>query len=127
MKKRTGLGFVALAALLFLSSCQNMEYEAYVTVVNIGDLPMNAWVDGDGARIEAFDSLTWAVSLESKDEAVQLHLEAEPLIGDDYVDTIVVLRGDRDIVTWLAGWDLVQGAGPQRKESQVIHGPAPAK
>ncbi len=127
MKKRIWLGFVALAALLFLSSCQNVEYEAYVTVVNIGDLAMNAWVDGDGARIEAYDSLTWAVSLESRDESVQLHLEAEPVIGGDYVDTVVILRGDRDIVTWLAGWDLVQGAGPQRKESQVLHGPPPAR
>lgn len=124
MKKRIWRGCVALAVLLFLSSCQNVDYEAYVTVVNIGNMEMNAWVDGDGVLIKAYDSLTWAVPLKSKDESLQLHLEAEPVGGGDYDDTIVILRGDRDIVTWLAGWDLV-GSSAQKRESSVIHGPAP--
>ena len=126
MKNRIWLGFVALAALLFLSSCQNIEYEAYVTIVNIGNIEMYAWVDGDGASIPAYDSITWAVSLETENESVQLHLEAEPIGGGDYDDTVVILHGDRDIVTWLAGWDLVGGAKPQKKESRVLHGPPPA-
>lgn len=126
MKKRIGLGCAALAALLLLTSCQNIEYEAYVTIVNIGNIEMTAWVDGDGARIPAYDSITWAVSLETENESLQLHLEAEPIGGGDYDDAVVILHGDRDIVTWLAGWDLVGGAKAQKKESRVLHGPPPA-
>lgn len=126
MKKRMLIGLAALAALLLLNSCQKIEYEAYVTIVNIGNLPMNAWVDEEKAEIAAYDSQTWAIKLESEDESVQLHLEAEPVGGGDYDDITVILHGDRDIVTWLAGWDLVQGAKPLKKQSQVINGPAPS-
>lgn len=125
MKKKMFLGFIALAAVLFLNSCADVNYEAYVTIVNIGNLPMTAWVDGDAAAIPAFDSQTWAIPLESQDEVVQLHLEAEPVGGEDYEDITVLLHGDRDIQTWLTGWDLLQNAGPLKKESSLIHGPAP--
>ena len=124
MKKRMLIGLAALAALLLLNSCQKIEYEAYVTIANIGNLPMNAWVEGDKAEIAAYDSQTWAIKLESEDESVQLHLEAEPVGGGDYDDITVILHGDRDIVTWLAGWDLVQGAR-LKKQSSVINGPPP--
>ncbi|MBN2345044.1 MAG: hypothetical protein JXO51_01555 [Candidatus Aminicenantes bacterium] len=125
MKKRMWLGFAMLAAVLFLASCEQVEYEAYVTIVNIGNMPMTAWVDGDGADIPAYDSLTWSVPLESEDEVVQLLLEAEPAGGGDSDEIVVLLHGDRDIVTWLTGWDLAQNTGPQKKESQLLHGPAP--
>lgn len=125
MKKRMLIGLAALAALLLLNSCQKIEYEAYVTIVNIGNLPMNAWVEGEKAEIAAYDSQTWAIKLESEDENVQLHLEAEPVSGGDYDDITVILHGDRDIVTWLAGWDLVAGTA-QKKPSSLINGPAPS-
>jgi hypothetical protein len=125
MKKKIWLGLIALSALLFLASCADLKYEAYVTVVNIGNMPMTAWVDGDGAEIAALDSQTWAIALNSKDEVLQLLLEAEPS-GGGYSDEIVVnLYGDRDIVTWLTGWDLTLNAGPQKKESTLLRGPAP--
>ena len=123
MKKKIWLGLIALTALLFLSSCSDVEYEAYVTIVNIGDVPMTAWVDGDGADIPALDSQTWAIPLDSKDEVVQLLLEAEPSGGGDSDEIVVNLYGDRDIVTWLTGWVLDNGL--QKKESQLLRGPAP--
>ncbi len=126
MKKRLWL-IGALAALALLAaSCQKVVYEAYVTIVNIGNVDMTAWVDGDAARIPAYDSLTWAVSLETENESLQLHLEAEPVGGGDYDDAVVVLHGDRDIVTWLTGWDVTGGSRPQKKESRVLNGPAPS-
>ncbi len=125
MKKRLWLVGILAAAVLFLTSCAKVDYEAYVTIVNIGNMPMTAWVDGDGEMIPAYDSQTWAVSLESEDEVVQLYLEAEPYGGGDYDDTSVVLHGDRDIVTWLTGWDSMQNTGRVKKQSSVIHGPAP--
>jgi hypothetical protein len=126
MKKRMLIGLAALAALLLLNSCQKIEYEAYVTIVNIGNMPMNAWVEDDKAEIAAYDSLTWSIKLESEEENVQLHLEAEPVGGGDYDEITVILHGDRDIVTWLAGWDLVQGGKPLKKQGRVLHGPAPS-
>ena len=63
MKKRILLGFAVLTSALFLVSCVDMNYEAYVTVVNIGNMPMTAWVDGDGTDIAAYDSQTWAIPL----------------------------------------------------------------
>jgi len=126
MKKKIWLGLIALTALLFLASCADLKYEAYVTVVNIGNMPMTAWVDGDGADIAALDSQTWAIPLDSKDEVVQLLLEAEPSGGGDSDEIVVNLYGDRDIVTWLTGWDLTLNAGPQKKESSLLRGPAPS-
>ncbi len=125
MKKRLWLVSIMAAAVLFLASCAKANYEAYVTIVNIGNMPMTAWVDGDGELIAAYDSLTWAISLESEDEEVQVHLEAEPIGGGDYDDIAVVLHGDRDIVTWLAGWDQAQNARRQKKQSSLVRGPAP--
>ncbi len=127
MKKRMLIGLAALAALLLLNSCQKIEYEAYVTIVNYGNVPMTAWVEDDSAEIPAFDSQTWSIKLESEDENVQLHLEAEPLVGEGYDEIIVILHGDRDIVTWMTGWDLVQGAKPLKKQSRLIEGPPPAR
>jgi hypothetical protein len=125
MKKRIWLGFAALAALLLLTSCADLKYEAYVTVVNIGNMPMTAWVEGDSAEIAALDSQTWAIPLDSENEVVELLLEAEPTGGGDSDEIVVNLHGDRDIVTWLTGWDLVLNARPLKKESTLLHGPAP--
>jgi hypothetical protein len=125
MKKKIWLGLIALTALLFLTSCADLKYEAYVTIVNWGNMPMTAWVDGDGAEIAALDSLTWAIPLDSKDEVVQLLLEAEPSGGGSHDEIVVNLYGDRDIVTWMTGWDLILNAGPQKKESTLLRGPAP--
>jgi hypothetical protein len=126
MKKRILLGLAVLALTLVLSSCQDMTYEAYVTIVNIGNLPMNAWVEGDGAEIPAYDSQTWAVTLENKDEIRTVYLEAEPVGGGDSDEINVTLHGDRDVQTWLAGWDSVPGGQLLKKESSVVHGPAPS-
>lgn len=126
MKKKLGLGCLLVAAALLMTSCQKIDYEAYVTIVNIGNMPMTAWVDGDGADIPAYDSLTWAIPLESENEEVQLLLEAEPAGGGDSDQIVVLLHGDRDIVTWLTGWDLLQNS-PLKKESSLVRGPAPAR
>jgi len=125
MKKKIWLGLIALAAILFLTSCADQNYEAYITVVNIGNMPMTAWVDGDAAEIKAYDSQTWAIPLDSKDEMRTVYVEAEPTGGGDYDDVTINLYGDRDIQTWLTGWDMAQNAKPLKKESTVIHGPAP--
>ncbi len=125
MNKKIWLGMIVLTALLFLASCADLKYEAYVTVVNTGDVPMTAWVDGDGAEIAALDSQTWAIALNSKDEVAQILLEAEPSVGLGHDEVVVNLYGDRDIVTWLTGWVLDNGL--QKKESTLLRGPAPAK
>jgi hypothetical protein len=51
-------------------------------------------------------------------------MEAEPEGGGDSDGAVIDIYGDRDIVTWLAGWDLV-GPSAQKRASSVIHGPAP--
>jgi len=126
MKKRNlcwlALGMLILAA----NGCVEREYEAYVTIVNIGNLPMKVWMDGDQATIAAYDSETWAITLEEKNEQIEVLLEAEPLDHSDHDEIFVVLHGDRDIQTWLTGWDRVGGAGkPLKKKSQLLSGPAP--
>jgi hypothetical protein len=126
MKKRILLGLAVLALTLFLASCADMTYEAYVTVVNIGNLPMNAWVEGDGAEIAAFDSQTWAITLDNKDEARTVLVEAEPVGGGDSDEIDITLYGDRDVQTWLTGWDSALGGKPLKKQSSLLHGPAPA-
>jgi hypothetical protein len=124
MRKRIWLGIVVAALALFAASCVDIKYEAYVTVVNIGNLPMTAWADGDEAEIAAYDSQTWSVPLNSKDEVVAVLLEAEPLGGGDHDEITINLHGDRDVQTWLTGWDS-GGASPLKKQSRVISGPAP--
>jgi len=125
MLKKTLLGFAVLVLILFLGACTDLNYEAYVTIVNIGNIPMNAWVDGDGTEIAAYDSVTWAVPLDSENEIRSVFLEAEPTIGGDSDEITINLHGDRDVQTWLAGWDQVQGGKPLKKPSQLIAGPAP--
>lgn len=125
MKRRIWLGLAALASLLFLASCEKVIFEAYVTVVNIGNMPMTAWVEGDASLIPAYDSVTWAVPLEYENERATVFLEAEPEGGGDYDSTTATLYGDRDIATWLTGWDLLEGANRTKKKSSLIHGPAP--
>jgi hypothetical protein len=122
MKKRILLGFAVLTSTLFLVSCADQIYEGYVTVVNIGNLQMTAWVDGDRATIPAYDSVTWAIPLDSKNDIRTVLLEAEPQGGGDS-DEITVTVGDRDVQTWLAGWDQVQGAKALKKQSSLLAGP----
>lgn len=126
MKKRILLGFAVLMLTMFLVSCLDIKYEAYVTIANIGNLPMKAWVDGDGAEIAAYDSLTWAVTLDSENEVRSVLLEAEPIGGGDSDEITVNLHGDRDVQTWLTGWDSAGGGSPLKKQSQLLPGPAPA-
>ncbi len=125
MKKRTLLGLSVLLLSLFLVSCADLNYEAYVTIVNIGNLPMNAWADGDKAEIDAYDSVTWAIPLDHKNEFRTVLLEAEPLDGGDSDEITITLQGDRDVQTWLTGWDQLQGSQRFKKPSSLISGPAP--
>lgn len=125
VKKRTLLGLTVLLLSLFLVSCADLNYEAYVTIVNIGNLPMNAWVDGDKAEIDAYDSVTWSIPLDHKNEFRTVLLEAEPLDGGDSDEITITLQGDRDVQTWLTGWDQLQGSQRSRKPSSLISGPAP--
>jgi hypothetical protein len=126
MIKKIFLGLAVVALSLFLVSCADLKYEAYVTIVNIGNLPMNAWVEDDGAEIPALDSVTWAITLETKDEVLQLALRAEPSVGGDHDEINVNLHGDRDVVTWLTGWDRAAGGQKLKKESSLLQGPAPS-
>ena len=125
MKKRILAGLAVLALTLFLASCADRTYEAYVTVVNIGNVPMNAWVEGDGTKIEAYDSQTWAITLDSSDEARTVLAEAEPVDGEGSDEIEITVFGDRDVQTWLVGWDATLNSGPQKKKSTLLHGPAP--
>jgi hypothetical protein len=125
MKKRVFLGLAVLALTLFLASCADRTYEAYVTVVNIGNLPMNAWVEGAGAEIGAYESQTWAITLDHDNEFRTVLLEAEPVGGGDSDEITITLNGDRDVQTWLTGWDSAGSARPLKKPSQLLSGPAP--
>jgi hypothetical protein len=124
MKKRILLVFAVLVLTLFLASCFDTNYEAYVTVVNIGNMQMTAWVDGNGAAIAAYDSLTWAIPLDSENEIRSVFVEAEPSGGGDHDEITIVLQGDRDVQTWLTGWDLVGGNNKLKKQSSLHSGPA---
>jgi len=126
MKKRILLGFAVLMLTLFLVSCVDIKYEAYVTVVNIGNIPMNAWADGDEAEIAAYNSLTWSIPLDYENEVRSVLLEAEPFDGGDHDEITINLHGDRDVQTWLTGWDQVQGGKPLKKQGSLLSGPAPA-
>jgi len=127
MKKRNFLWLAVLALLLATNSCTQLDYEAYITIVNIGNLPMTAWVDGARTEIDAYDSQTWAIALEDENEYRDVFLEAEPPDGSDFDEILVTLRGDRDVQTWLTGWDAYEGySRPQKKQSSLIKG-APGK
>ena len=127
MKKRKFFWLALLALVLAANGCSLLNYEAYITIVNIGNLPMTAWVDGDGALIAAYDSQTWAVTLDEENQILDVLLEAEPLDGSDHDEITVTLRGDRDVQTWLTGWDAYQAnAKPLKKKSSLLRG-APGK
>jgi hypothetical protein len=126
MKKMNFLWLALLALLLATSSCNLLVYEAYITIVNIGNLPMTAWVDGDQANIAAYDSQTWSIALETENEYLDVLLEAEPQGGGDYDEITVTVRGDRDVQTWLTGWDGSPAGGKSHKKpSSLLSGPAP--
>ena len=124
MKKRILLSLIVLALLLATNACNEINYEAYITIVNIGNLPMTAWIDGNNeTTIAAYDSQTWSIALEEENEYVDLLLEAEPPDGSDHDEITVTLRGDRDVQTWLTGWDAYEGDGkPLKKQSSLIKG-----
>ena len=123
MKKRN-LFWLAMAILILATNgCVKQYYEAYVTIANIGNLPMAAWVDGNRTIIDAYDYQTWSISLAEENEFVDVLLEAEPLDGSDHDEIIVTLQGDRDVQTWLTGWDAFEGFGkPLKKQSSLIKG-----
>jgi hypothetical protein len=127
MKKRNFLWLALLVLLLATNGCNKLEYEAYITIVNIGNLPMTAWVDGNQTTIDAYDSETWSIALQEENEYLDVLLEAEPQGGGDYDEIIITLRGDRDVQTWLTGWDAYEGySKPLKKQSSLIKG-APGK
>jgi len=125
MKKRFIPFILLIGVSLLFSSCKLLDYEAYVTIVNIGNLSMRAAVEGDWEEIAAYDSCTWAISLEDHNDSVLIHVEAEPLIGGDYDEADILLNGDRDVQTWLTGWDAVSSPGGiVKKESRIVKGSA---
>jgi hypothetical protein len=128
MKKRNLCWLTVLALLLTTNACTKIKYEAYITIVNIGNLPMTSWIDGNNqTTIAAYDSQTWSVALEEENEYIDVLLEAEPQDGSDHDEITVTLRGDRDVQTWLTGWDAIEETGkPLKKQSSLIHG-APDK
>ena len=52
-------------------------------------------------------------------------MEAEPFGGGDSDEITIALHGDRDVQTWLTGWDTVPGNKSIKKPSSLISGPAP--
>jgi hypothetical protein len=128
MKKRNLLWLALLILLLATNSCINLKYEAYVTIVNIGNLPMTAWVDGNNqTTIAAYDSQTFSITLDEENEYLDVLLEAEPQDGSDHSEITITLRGDRDVQTWLTGWDAAGASRkPLKKQSSLIQG-APGK
>ena len=127
MKKKLCLGFIALAAVLFLTSCADLNYEAYVTIVNIGNLPMTAWVDGDAAEHRRFPiaDLVHPPGVRGRGGCNCTWRPSPRAAATTMTIIVILLRGDRDVQTWLTGWDLLQNRGPLKKQSSVIHGPAP--
>lgn len=125
MKRMLRLILLPLLLALGTSACALLDthYEAYVTIVNIGNLAMYAAVDGDRVTIPALDSHTWAVELDHEDEVATVRLTAEPVIGGDHDSATVTLHGDRDIRTWLTGWDRA-AAAPARKPGRIVTGSA---
>ena len=123
MKKRYLVWLIVLVLLLTTSACFKLKYEAYITIANIGNLPMTAWVDDNRTTIDAYDSQTWDITLEEENEYRDVLLEAKPLDGCDHDEIIVTLRGDRDVQTWLTGWDASKGnSRPLKKQSSLIKG-----
>jgi hypothetical protein len=126
MKKRSFFWLAIAILILAANACVELKYEAYVTIVNIGNLPMTAWMDGDKSTIPAYDYQTWVITLENENEILDVKLEAEPQSADDHDEIIITLRGDRDVQTWLTGWDASEGAGKAlKKQSSLIKGPLP--
>ena len=60
----------------------------------------------DGLRFRRPGPSPWI----SKDEVRTVLLEAEPVDGGDSDEITITLHGDRDVQTWLTGWDQLQGS-----------------
>jgi len=125
MKKFFALTLL-LAVAFFSASCQKeaiLYYEAYVTIVNWGNVPMDGAVEDQWVRIQAASSATWAVPLDSENEVVDVLVEAQPAIGEGYDTTVIRLIGDRDVQTWITGWDSVTSSANLLKiQSRVLAG-----
>jgi hypothetical protein len=112
-----------MLALALLSTSCKVNYEAYVTIVNGGDVPMDGAIDGVWERIPADGSVTWGIQLDDENEMVDVTAEARPVGYDGYDSVVIRLSGDRDVQTWLTGWYRVSAAqGVNKVESQVFSG-----
>lgn len=123
MKRYWVLG-VLLLVVLFSGSCKDdvIDYEAYLTIVNIGNVDINAAVEDQWETIPAYSSLTWAILLDDEYQTVEVLAEAEPVDYDDYDSEVIRLSGDRDVKTWLVGWDEVAPRKLKKMDSTVLSG-----
>lgn len=125
MNKILTLGLL-LAMLLGSCACNEddiIDYEAYVTIVNIGNIAINAAVEDQWHEIPAYSAVTWAVLLDYQDQVADVLAEAEPVGYDDYESETIRVYGDRDVQTWLVGWDAAGRSSDLRKKaSQVLSG-----
>ncbi len=122
--KRYWIVGALLIAVLFSGSCKDdvIDYEAYLTIVNIGNVDIRAAVEDQWETIPAYSSVTWAVLLDDEDQVVDVLAEAEPVGYDDYDSETIRLYGDRDVQTWLVGWDEVEARKLKKRESDVLSG-----
>ena len=108
-----------LALPLATNSCIQLEYEAYITIVNIGNLPMTAWVDGAGPKLTPTIPRPGPSPWRMKTRYLDVFLEAEPPAASDFDEITVTLRGDRDVQTWLTGWDCIRSAQQTAEETEL--------
>lgn len=125
MKKALLFGLL-ISLFLFATSCKDEElffYEAYVTIVNGGDVVMQGAVEGNWENIPVGSSVTWGIELDSEYDVIDVLAEARPVGYDGYDSMVIRVSGDRDVQTWLTGWYRTSGSQVLSKvESRLISG-----
>lgn len=105
-KKHWGIIGVTVLCLVSLS-CYKYSFYADISVVNVGDFPIRAYVNDDMGIIEPGDTLTWELNWEG-DNLLEVYLYAEPVGFYDFDEETILIR-DGENYTWVVGWELLAG------------------